>query len=102
MQDAWTRLHDVVSHIAERLSDPKAIFRDSLIDNAKDVCDTLQRLNVTNDPNLEAMRARVAAELTAVSPATLRDVPQVRETTARKAAGIMDAMAGLYGQKGGL
>jgi hypothetical protein len=32
----------------------------------------------------------------------LRDVPQVRETTARKAAGIMDAMAGLYGQKGGL
>ena len=97
MRDAWTRLHDCVSHIAERLSDPKAIFRDSLIDNAREVCDALQRLNVTNDPALETMRARVAAELTAVSPSTLRDAPIARAETATRAADIMAAMSGLYG-----
>ncbi len=97
MNDAWTRLHDVVAHIAERLADPKAIFRDSLIDNARDVCDALQRLNVTNDPALETMRARVAAELTTHSASTLRDAPSARATTAQAASEIMSAMSGLYG-----
>jgi hypothetical protein len=100
MGDAWTRLHDCVAHIAERLSDPTAIFRDSLIDNAREVCDALKRLNVTGDPNLEAMRARVESELTAVSPDTLRDAPIARAETAQHAADIMSAMAGLYGPQG--
>lgn len=95
MRDAWTRLHDVVSKIAERLSQPEAIFRDSLISNAEQVCDVLQRLNVTNDPALENMRIRVRRELTRFSPDTLRDVPSHRQQTADRAADILKAMQGL-------
>jgi hypothetical protein len=100
MRDAWGRLHECVAHIAERLSDPKAIFRDSLIANAVEVCDALRRLNVTGDPQLEAMRARVEAELTAYTPDTLRDAPIARQQTAQKAEAIMAAMAGFYGPQG--
>jgi hypothetical protein len=95
MRDAWSRLHDVVAKIAERLSQPDAIFRDSLISNAEQVCDVLQRLNVTDDPNLEAMRVRVRRELTRFSPDTLRDVPSHRQATADRASDILKAMSGL-------
>jgi hypothetical protein len=95
MRDAWTRLHDVVAKIADRLSQPDAIFRDSLISNAEEVCDVLERLNVTDDPNLEAMRVRVRRELTRFSPDVLRDVPSHRQQTAERAANILQAMSGL-------
>jgi len=97
MQDAWTRLADSVGKMRERLAEPGAIFRDSLITNVQDIVDVLARLNVTDDPALENMRQRVKADLAAVDPQTLRDAPDVREDTARKAQGILDAMAGVYG-----
>lgn len=95
MRDAWSRLHDVVSKIADRLASPETIFRDSLISNAEDVCDVLARLNVTEDPQLEEMRNRVRRELTRYSPATLRDVPAHRQATADRATAILDAMKGI-------
>lgn len=97
MRDCWTRLHDVVSHAVERLSDPKAIFRDTLIDNAREICDSLKRLNVTNDPKLEDMRARVARELASVDPDTLRVNKIVRAKTADRVRAIESAMRGVYG-----
>jgi hypothetical protein len=94
--DAWSRLHEVVSKIAERLSQPDAIFRDTLISNAENVCDVLQRLNITDDPQLEQMRVRVRKELTRYSPETLRDVPAHRQQTADRAADILSAMSGFF------
>ena len=96
MADAWSRLHDVVSKIAERLSQPEAIFRDSLISNAEEVCDVLQRLNVTNDPNLESMRVRVRRELTRYTPELLRDKRDRRQETADRANDILETMKGLF------
>jgi hypothetical protein len=96
MSDAWSRLHDVVTKIAERLAQPDAIFRDSLISNAEEVCDVLQRLNVTDDPNLEAMRVRVRRELTRYTPEVLRDKGNRRQETADRAADILDTMKGFF------
>ena len=96
LKDAWGRLYDSVSKIHDRLSDKDAIFRNSLIDNARDICGALQRLNVTNDPHLEAMRARVAAELTLFDPDVLRDTPRVRARVAESAQKIMTSMAAFY------
>lgn len=94
--DAWERLHDVVTKIHERLSAPDAIFRDSLITNARQLCDSLTRLNVTNDSDLEAMRARVAKELTNIDPDVLRDQPKYRADVAGKADAILKSMSGLF------
>src|SRR4029077_945960 len=96
MADCWQRLHSVVAKIAERLSDPDAIFRDSLIENARETCDVLRRLNVTNDRDLESMRVRVERELTKYDPDVLRDTLTVRESTADKAKDIMNAMSAFY------
>ncbi len=100
MADCWQRLYSAVSHISERLSQPEAVFRDSLIDNARNVCDILKRLNITNDPNLDAMRDRVESELLKYSPQALRDFDHMRAGTARKAQTILDQMASFYAPVG--
>lgn len=106
MDDAWTRLRESVEKVKERLTgtdgDGKRkgklkTFRDSLIDNVTNLADVLTRLNVTNDPDLEAMRARVADELAELDPKTLREQPQARQAAAKSATDILDAMKGLYG-----
>lgn len=96
VKDAWARLYTSVERIHERLADPAAIFRDSLIENARDVCNALQRLNVTQDPKLDAMRQRVQTELTAFEPDILRDTPRVRAKVADQANKIMQSMAQFY------
>jgi hypothetical protein len=98
MRDAWSRLHEVVTKAAEKLADPKAIFRDSLVTNALDLCKLLPKLNLTDDPNLEAMRQQVEGALAAHTIETLRQPGATRGETAAKMADIMAKMGGMYGQ----
>ncbi len=53
MADAWQRLYNVVHHMRERLSQPDAVFRNTLVENTRDVVDVLLRLNVGRDEKLE-------------------------------------------------
>lgn len=95
--DCWRRLHVAVTRISERLSDPKNIFRDSMVTGTRELCDTLSRLNVTNDPALDAMRADVLA-LVDVDPNTLRKDEGVRRETQKAADDILRRMGVFYGQ----
>jgi hypothetical protein len=90
--DVWQRLFDRVKHMAEKLADPKAIFRDSLVENAREMCALLPRLNFADDPNLEAMRQQVEATLLK-HPDALRNDPDLRRDTAAEAKAIMDKMS---------
>lgn len=100
VRDAWQRLYDVTAHACERLSQPDAVFRDSLIGNVRETCDVLKRLNVTGSADLETMRQRVEKELTKYGPEALRDFPDYRAATADKAQRLMDAMQAIgYGAK---
>jgi hypothetical protein len=94
--DAVKRLYECVQKIHERLATPDAIFRDSLIENARGLCDVLKRLNLSDDPNLEKMRQE-AESLTLSSPDVLRTMPMVRVDTADKAQSILDSMTAIYG-----
>jgi hypothetical protein len=93
---AVTRLYDVVAKMHAALSDPKGIFRDTLIGNVRVLCDTLTRLNVMDDPKLEELR-RQTELLAASEPETLRKNPDVRVSVANEAQGILDAMTATYG-----
>jgi len=97
MNDCWHRLYKHVEHITEKLSDPKNIFRDSMLDNARETCDLLTRLNITEDPNLESMRQAVERKLLDHHPDTLRNDFDVRQDTAAEARKIMDAMSVFMG-----
>lgn len=96
LKDVWNRLYERVKHMAEKLADPKAIFRDSMVENAKEICAMLPRLNFSDDPNLEAMRQQVEASLLK-HPEALRNDPDLRQDTAAEAKKIMDAMGAFMG-----
>lgn len=95
MKEVWDRLYDRVKHMAEKLADPKAIFRDTLVDNTKELCALLPRLNFMDDPNLEALRVQVEGSLIK-HPEALRNDPDLRRDTAVEAKQIMDKMSAMY------
>lgn len=95
-RDAVKRLYDCVARIHDRLAQPEAIFRDSLISNAQELTDVLTRLNVADDANLERLR-RATASLATVSPDVLRNDTVTRIQTANDAQSILDSMLNVYG-----
>jgi len=97
MQDLWDRLYKQVEHMTEKLSDPKAIFRDSMVENARELCSLLPRLNFTDDPNLENLRQQVEANIARHHPDALRNDPDLRQDTAAEATAIMEKMKTFMG-----
>ncbi len=97
MGEAWQRLYDRVKHISDKLHDPKSIFRDTLIDNTKDICDVLKRLNINDDENLERLRAEVEQSFTKLHPESLRNDPHLRTQKSNEASDIIKRMGAYMG-----
>jgi len=98
MIEVWQRIYDKVKHMAEKLADPKSIFRDSMVENIREQCDLLSRLNFMDDPNLETLRQEVETTLLK-HPDALRNDPDLRRDTAAEAKAIMDKMSVFMGGK---
>jgi hypothetical protein len=96
MQEVWKRMYDKVQHMAEKLADPKAIFRDTLVENLQEQCQMLSRLNFADDPDLENMRMEVESKLV-LHPDALRNDPDLRREKAKEAAAIASAMGAFMG-----
>lgn len=97
MRDLWNRLHSGVSHLVERLSDPDKVFRDTLVTNLRELCSLLPRLNLTQDRQLEAMRAEIETRLSGQNPQSLREDPSLRAKVAQEAARIQSVMSAYMG-----
>lgn len=102
MQDAWDRLYDVLTKMSERLSDDtdpgtgetkRKIFRDSLVDNAIEVCKLLKHFNTTGDTRLEAMRLQLEDTMRGVDAQSLRDSDVLRDQTKQKVDALLDKFA---------
>ena len=93
MKDLWLRLAEPIKHLAEKLNDKDAIFRDSIIENIKDIIELIEPLNVMNDVNLTAIAKECKKELL-VNPDTLRANESTRELIAQKADAILKKMEG--------
>jgi len=93
-EDLWERLHSTIKHMADRMGvsadGKKNIFRDSLVENAVDLCDLLKRLNITNDQKLEKARASLESALLGVDATELRK-DGAREEMAIKLDNILGA-----------
>lgn len=102
-QDIYDRAADCVKRIAEALPKfnpdekgaARGTFRDSLIGNVADLLDGLDGLNFDNDANIASLGERLR-ELTKYTPDALRELPTLREETAKTAQDILETMAG-YG-----
>lgn len=97
LQDAWKRLHEALARVVERLSDPEAVFRDSLIGNLRELCDVLPLLNFADNPDLERARKAVESKLAGLDPESLRGNLKFRAKAATDAQQIMQDMSAFMG-----
>jgi hypothetical protein len=97
MKESWQKLADKVKHMVERLDNPDAIFRDTLVTGLKDVAETARKLNVVGDTALEGTIAEVETKLLAFDPDTLRKDKTTRETVVRDAKAIYEQMQTFLG-----
>lgn len=96
-KECWKRLYDSAYKAAQKLNDPKAIFRDSLIENITEMCGLLSRLNVTDDANLETMRQELETLASRIQPETCRASETGRKDAADKLNEITNRMSAFMG-----
>lgn len=85
--DLRERIGECVRNIAQSLKDPKKVFRDSLIENVRDLVPLVGDLNLTNDPDI-ARLGDACAEFAKQDPETLRNNKAVRADVAARAAAL--------------
>lgn len=102
VKDVWTRLHECLTHMSDKLADlevPKVkkngdevhaqVFRDSLVFNALELCEMLTRLNVMDDPKLEQARKDLEAAIVNVTPKDIRESDGTRADVKAKVDAIL-------------
>lgn len=97
MREVWQRLYKHVSKMAERLAIPDAVFRNSLVENLRDLCKLLPLLNLTGDAQLDQLRVEVDMRLNAYDPDDLRDNKAQRAKIAQAAQDIQKRMSAYMG-----
>ena len=98
MRESWERLHDALNKMSERLTDdtdengdPKRkIFRDSLVENAMEICGLLKTFNITGDLRMDEMRRQLEDTLRGVDAQSLRDSDHLRQQTKAKVDAMLD------------
>jgi hypothetical protein len=94
-QDAWTRMHDAISRLKDRLTlnedGTRRTFHDTTVINAQELCGLLTQLNVTNDPALEKARRQLEEALDGVDPKELRKEEGERLVVLAKVSTLLDS-----------
>ena len=103
MGNAFERLHKVTRNMADKLAayDPSKgkqgnPFRDSLVQNVRDLLDVLPSLNITGDARLAQAIEDTRSKLTAHDAQDLREDDTLRADVAKAADAIADAMQGWF------
>ena len=101
MRSAWERIAESVGHMVQKLADYKpgatgerasGIFRDSLVENVRDLVAILPGLNLTGDPALAAVADRMAA-LPRHDAEALRVSEALRTETKAAAESILETVS---------
>jgi len=102
MQDTWQRLHDVLTHMSEKLSFvddavdeqgnkvKRSPFHATTITNAVELCGLLTKLNITNDPKLEQARQNLERALVGIDVDTVKESQEIRHSVRAKVDAILD------------
>lgn len=108
VQDVLGRVAPVLSRMVERLNafdarqakmaegiDPgkEGIFRDSLVENVKDIAQVLPSFNVLGDPTLDAAIAQITALAGGLTPEKLRQDDALRAGVKQQAKDTLDMLA---------
>lgn len=103
-KELWERLHDYLTTLVDRLEKKQQAavasangnktkagqFHESHLENGVELCGLLTRLNVMNDPQLEAARKYLEAALTGVSAKDIRTSEGTRNEVKARVKDILD------------
>jgi len=92
--DVWKRMLSTTQYFAERMADPKAVFRDTTVTNITEMLDLVPGLNVLDDPDIEKVRQEIAKALGGIDAKEIRKDPELRQELAGEAKAIVDRCAG--------
>lgn len=98
MRDVWGRMQVVVARMADKLNAYKVtddgvegVFRDSLVENIRELLDVIPALNLTDDPAIVRF-ANDMKNLCQFDAETLRENDTIRTSTAKHADEILSKM----------
>ena len=107
MKHTAQQIIDTVGRMATKLAEYKAsggkgdpaegVFRDSLVENVRELAELLPAFNLTEDPNLDAITTRIQKELCAEDAKELRENDVVRAGVQKSADEIVAAVSHLFG-----
>ena len=93
MKDAWSRLHEHLLRMSERLDydevADKKIFRDTLVENAVELVDMLKHFNITQDASMEQARLALHDAIHGYEASDLRENFVAREAVKSKVDEIL-------------
>ena len=93
MKEVWQRLYDKVETMNAKLSDETAVFRDTLVENVREICEIVPRMNFDNDPDLAHICQQVDTLLANNHPDALRNDPIKRRQKASESKDILNKMS---------
>ena len=103
--DLWRRFGECIERVSDRLrEDDKGKplqFRDTMIENLRDLVDIAPRLNIFGDDRLAMLCDRVKHDIASVDPAALRPSPRFDPATRARvkndADSLLQQFAGYFG-----
>ena len=105
LSSTWKKVFDAVKALSDKLkenrtdkegNDVSPIFRDSLIENIRDLVNLLPSLNIINDPALEQARIDLENDLSGIDPDDLRESKETRHEIVQKADKILSDIGKLF------
>jgi len=97
MQDVWSRVFAEVTRLRDKMIVPEEGKRprifESTFDGFKQLIDSLDALNITNDPRLEDARVQLKNALEPVDIESIRESDDVRSSVHNKMQSVLDKFA---------
>jgi hypothetical protein len=107
MKNTVERIVETVGRMAEKLAGfqpstgkgekAEGIFRDSLVENVRELAELLPAFNLVGDARLAEITDRIKSELCVEDAQDLRENDDVREAVQKSADEIVEAVKGLFG-----
>lgn len=92
VSDVLYRLQKTVKHLADTLSESRQRYHASMIENISQACETVAKLNITNNKNVENLRQEIKVSLASVSTQDLRTDEKLRNQVKNQADDILAKM----------
>jgi len=103
-ESVFIRIKEATGKLIEKMNEPAARgkktpeFRDSIIGNIQGLVDILPSLNISNNPDLDALKDKLDLDLASLDPEDLRECGELRKDTAAKAEEIYETAEAFMGK----